>query len=176
MKIFKLNFDVDNFEILEVCEPVDIEFYRMFDGTSLKSGWKKLKVRRMEPEKQLELGDAPGFVTPIFNEKALKILSPLIDDQVEYLPLDLDGIEYYAVNVLAVVDAVDYEKSKIVKFSSGRIMCFEEYSFIRDKIQGINIFKIPDEREGDAFVSETFKNAVEDNQLRGFKLECVWEG
>lgn len=37
MKIYKLDFDVDNFEKLEVCNPVDVEFYRMFDVTSLKS-------------------------------------------------------------------------------------------------------------------------------------------
>ena len=175
MKIYKLKFDVNKYESFEVNEPVTAEFYQKFDGSSLKDKWKKLKVRRMEPEKRLDLGDAPGFVTPVFNVKARNVLAPLIEGHVEYLPLDLDGTEYYAVNVLTVIDAIDYEKSEYVKFSNGRIMCFEEYSFIRDKLKGINIFKIPDERRGFAFVSEAFKDAIEDNQLRGFKLECVWE-
>lgn len=51
MKIYKLSFDVDNFENIEVCQNVSADFYQMFDGTSLKKTWEMIEVKRMEPEK-----------------------------------------------------------------------------------------------------------------------------
>lgn len=41
----------------------------------------------MEPEKGLELSDAPGFTIPVFSRRAWECLEPLISKNVEILPL-----------------------------------------------------------------------------------------
>ena len=54
-------------------------------------------------------------------------------------------------------------------------MYFKKYFFKVDKIKNYNIFKIKDLRRGYVFVSDSFYQSVIDNNLRGFKLEQVFE-
>ena len=49
----------------------------------------------MEPEKGLELSDAPGFTIPVFSRRAWECLEPLISKNVEILPLDFNEKEYF---------------------------------------------------------------------------------
>lgn len=176
MKIYKLCFDVDNFESLRLCESSTVDFFQQFDGTKLGNTWSTIEVERMEPDKKLKLGDAPGFVLPVFTRKATDILLPLIKDDIEVLPIRLGNISLYGINVLTVLDAIDYAKSDYVKFSDGkRILAFKKYAFRVDAVAGKHIFKIKDERRRYAFVSEEFVDAVNNNGLEGFRLEEVWD-
>ena len=54
-------------------------------------------------------------------------------------------------------------------------MHFKKYFFKVDIIKDYNIFKIKDLRRGYIFVSDSFYQSVIDNNLRGFKLEQVFE-
>lgn len=176
MKIYKLCFDVDNYENIETCQEVSVDFYQMFDGTSLKGKWRSLKVKRMEPEKGLKLGDAPGFTIPVFGKKAMDILYPLLKEDVEILPMQFEGGELYGINVLTVLDALDYDLSEYRTFRDGkRILAIQKYAFKPNVIKGKNIFKIENEKHRAPFVSEEFYNAVIDGGLEGFKLELVYD-
>lgn len=129
----------------------------------------------MEPEKNLELGDAPGFIFPVFSKRALDCLSGLINKDVEVLPLVFDEQEFFGINVITVLDAIDYENSIYRTYCDGkRIMTFKKYAFISSVIKDVPIFKIKDEKTRYAFVSEDFKNKVEENNLLGFQFELVW--
>ena len=55
-------------------------------------------------------------------------------------------------------------------------MKINKYAFHPHIIDGINVFKIADERNGNGFVSDKFKMIVEDNNLEGFLFDLVWEG
>jgi hypothetical protein len=57
----------------------------------------------MEPEKGLELSDAPGFTIPVFSRRAWECLEPLISKNVEILPLDFNEKEYFGINVITVL-------------------------------------------------------------------------
>lgn len=84
--------------------------------------------------------------------------------------------EYFGINVIAVLDALDYGKSEYLTFSDGkRIMAFSKYVFLEDVVADASIFKLKDDRSGYSFVSEKFKQIVEENKLSGFKLELVWD-
>lgn len=177
MKIYKLRFDVDNYENLEPLEDISIETFQMFDGTSHIESWNKMRVKKMNSEKEMRMGDAPGFIIPVFSKKATDILMPLIKNDVELLPIECEGIEMSGINVLSVINAVDYEKSEYKTFRDGkRILAFQKYCFKPEIVGKRNIFKIPDEKRREAFVSEKFYNAVLENGLEGFKIELVWEG
>ena len=175
MKIWKLKSDLERYDSLTTVYDCDLESLT-FDGSSKKAGWKPIKVERMDPKKYSELGDAPGFDVPMFSERAVRILHPLIGKSVEELELDFDE-KYYGINVIAILDVIDYKKSKYDTFSDGKkIMWFEKYAFRNvPELSEYDIFKIPDETRRDPFVSDRFKEAAEANGLRGFAFELVWD-
>lgn len=177
MKIWKLKSEVDKYNNLEPVKDFSVEEYWRFDGHELKRGWKPLAVQRMEPEKKLPLSDTPGFTIPVFSKRALAILQPYLQDSAEILEFVFDEGDYYGINVIAVLDVVDYEKAKYINFNnSNRIMVFTKYAFKEcDKLKIHHIFKIVDEPRRGPFVSEEFKEAVEKNKLTGFKFELVWD-
>lgn len=110
MKIWQLVFDVDNYDNLLPAEGCSVEELQSYDGRAHIEEWEPIKVERMYPEKRLELGDAPGFsYFPVFSNKALDVLLPLIRDHVEVLPLDFAEKPLFGINVTTVLDAIDYE-------------------------------------------------------------------
>lgn len=131
----------------------------------------------MEPEKELELSDAPGFTIPVFSKSALGILKPLIKNSIEELDLQYPEADYYGINVISVLNVIDYTKSEYKMYSDGkRIMAFQKYAFRScDELIQNNIFKIVDEPRRRVFVSDKFKQTVEDNNLTEFKFKLVWD-
>ncbi|MCF0130795.1 MAG: hypothetical protein HUJ71_03665 [Pseudobutyrivibrio sp.] len=176
MKVWKLNFELDNYDNLISIPPFSIEDINELDGRRLLGKWQTRKVVRMEPEKNLPLGDAPGFTIPVFSERALCYLRELIRENIEELPLECSENNYYAINVINVLDAIDYQKSEYKTYRDGkRIMLFIKYCFKEDIVKDVSIFKIVDERRRSIFVSDQFKKIVEYNNLKGFKFELAWD-
>ena len=176
MKVYKLDFEVNKYENFIPEIPFDWETIQSFDGRKQADCWKRIKVHCMDPDKGLPLGDAPGFsLLPVFSRKALDCLLPLIQNHVEILPLDFEK-EFFAINVITVLDCIDYDRSIYNMFSDGkRIMAFKKYAFTSE-INGSPIFKTIDENRRRGFVSEEFKRIVEANKLKGFDLKLVWQG
>lgn len=177
MKIWQLQFELDKYDNLIPLKEFTVDEIQSFDGRTKRDIWKPLPVKRMEPEKKLELSDAPGFNIPVFSKKALDILRPLIQNSIEELELQFQEAEYYGINVTTVLNVIDYSKSKYKMYSDGkRIMAFQKYAFrSSEELSNYNIFKIIDEPTRRAFVSNKFKQTVESNNLSGFKFKLVWD-
>lgn len=176
MKIWKLNFELDLYDNFVPEKEFTVEVIHSFDGREKLKNWIPIKVKRMEPEKNLILSDAPGFLFPVFSEKALGCLYPLIKNYVEVLPLEFEENNYFGINIINVLDAIDYKKSDYKTFRDGkRIMVFKKYAFLPYVVRNMPIFKITDEKTRYAFVSSKFKKIVQDNGLTGFKFELVWD-
>ncbi len=177
MKIWHLRFDGDNYDLLKPSKEISISEELTFDGRSKKDDWQPLKVKRMRWKRGLPLSDAPGFMIPAFSKEAFTKLYPLICNSVEELELIFSEREYCGVYVTAVLDVIDYEKSKYIMFSDNkRIMMFEKYAFrMCDELKNYHIFKIVDEPLQWAFVSDEFKRVVEENGFTGFIFELVWD-
>jgi len=177
MKIYKLDFDVDNYRSVELCEEAEADYYQMFDGRSLKDNWRILRVKEYDEDQDLRVGDAPGFHIPLLNQKALELLRPLIQNDVEILPFQFGDELLYGLNVTTVLDAIDYSQSVYKTFRDGkRIMAFQKYSFKNSIVNNKNIFKIIDMPRGDVFVSESIFSIIVDSKLEGFELKLVYEG
>lgn len=177
MKIWQLHFDGDNYDSFLPVKWPAVNEIQTFDGRCKKNEWIPLKVKRMHPERNLNLSDAPGLFLPVFSKQAVDILFPLIEDSVELLELDFSEGQYFGIHVTNVLNVIDYEKSKYVMFSDNkRIMLFEKYAFrLCDEIKQSHIFKIVDEPLRWAFVSDTLKKRVEESELKGFIFELVWD-
>lgn len=178
MKVWKLDFELDKYDNLTFVNKLNIEEVQSFDGSSKKVNWRNPEVVRLEPKKKLPLSDAPGLYAhlPVFNEKAIKVLDKHLEKTAEMLPLKNNEGNFFAINILKVLDCVDYDKSEFKLFRDGeRIMRFKKYSFLKDKIKDCHLFKIKDEPLGSPFVTEDFRNAVISNELTGFIFKQVWD-
>ena len=175
MKIWILDCDVDSYENLTWKKEVDINYIQSFDGTKKKADWIPAKIKRMYDR---EFSNTPGLSPhiPVFDEKAVDVLGDLIAGNAEILPLDCHEGTFYAINVINVMDCIDYEKSIYKTFSDGkRIMRFTKYVFDKRKVEGVNIFKVKDQTLKRPFVSEEFRKRVVDSKLKGFKFELAWD-
>ena len=177
MKIWKLWADVNNYDSLMAMDP-DYDYTEItLDGHSMADKWEPVELKRMYGDGLL-LSDFPHYYgDPVMSEKAINVLSPLINDSVEYLKVIFDEKNYTMLNITKVLNVIDYEKSEYKRFtSSGRIMRFIKYNFrMCDELLTSDIFKLIDEPRRNPFVSDRFKQYVEDNNLTGFEFELVWD-
>jgi hypothetical protein len=126
-------------------------------------------------EPMAKKGEFPSLSTAlVFSDKALKVLMPLIKNSIDLLPLQCNSNHYTIIKVHDVVDCLDYSRAVVRKFpSSGRIMEIISYSFKYECINNKNIFKIP-EIKTRVFVSQKFKDFVENNHLEGLIFREVY--
>lgn len=129
-----------------------------------------------------EIGKETGDVLPVdisavvVNERCFNIIKPYIQDAVQVLSAKTKKQKLFALNVTAVRDCLDYDNSKLKHFSSsGRIMRIEKYAFRRKMLSNAFIFKIPEEVHTHPYVTDDFKNLIEQNGIKGFKFVLVWQ-
>lgn len=143
--------------------------YRHYDKAP--ETWKPIPVAIDKMDKQ---GEFPGLSTAIvFSGKALQILKPLVEKNVEFLPLQCDSGEFVMLKPTSI-DCLDYERAKVKRFSSSdRVMNVLSYAFKTKSLNGKNIFKIPEARAR-VFVSQEFKDCVEKNNLEGLIFREIY--
>lgn len=111
-----------------------------------------------------------GLLLDAISGRAKSLLESLIVNQVEFLLLETPVRPYYGLHV-KYVDCLDAKHSAVVRFkSSGRIMEVEKYAFHWDRLEGVNIFRLPELGLSRLFVSDEFKRIVEDNGLTGLEF------
>jgi hypothetical protein len=119
------------------------------------------------PKRNLPRGDFPYLAAvPVFSERAVNELLPLIEQSVQVLSLACDEDNLYIINVIDVVDCLDKTLSKLKHFSQGGVMRIEHHVFREEAIHDKHFFKIP-ELSVPVYTSDTFKAVVEDKGLKG---------
>jgi hypothetical protein len=86
---------------------------------------------------------------------------------VEFLPFETPVGPYYGLHV-QYVDCLDISLAEVIRFqSSGRIIEVTKYAFYWEKPEGVHIFRLPELGLSRLFVSDEFKQVVEENGLTG---------
>lgn len=111
----------------------------------------------------------------IWSKKASDLLSPVIKEAVEVLPINLEDFPVVAINVINVIDAINYDEAVEDRLSNGAFIGFKSYAFHTDRLQGEYIFKIPEQLSTKVFVTDAFKVLVESKKLKGFLFREVWD-
>jgi hypothetical protein len=146
-------------------------------GEPFQGNWIPHKVSLFHKSKKYT--DFPVFWQSsgslIVSDKALKLLENILSEFVQFLPLAHEKYTYYLGNVTNVVDCLDENNCEINRFSDGRISTIEKYAFFIDKVKDQLIFKIPQELNGDFFVSEKFKEIIESSKLKGYQFRLAWD-
>ena len=113
----------------------------------------------------------------LFNQKAKDCLEGVFGDYVEFVPAKYQDDIYYIVNVLNIIDGLNYEKSEFEKRDNGRPYSINKFSLRPNIVNNISIFKLFLEDRiysTEIFVSQEVKDIVEENGLTGFSFEEVW--
>lgn len=188
MKVYKISADFAHYDSCKIDYAAcahkhqfdENELLIDFDGTpQAKSWWPRIMVRNHDNP----LGDYVNKISSdviILERKAIEKLRDIMG-KVEILPLECDFGDYWAINVLAVLECIDREKSMYKTFSKSlrngrpKIMRFIKYAFLQEVICGHHIFKNADEPKSAIFVDEVFVNTVNEHGITGFKFDLVWE-
>lgn len=151
-----------------------------FRGDHVKN-WTEVELypSHHRTENGKEIGDVyPIEISAVVvNERCFDIIKPYIhQDTVQVLSAKSNKQKLFVLNVTFVNDCLDHENSKLKLFpSSGRIMRVEQYAFHKEQLEDVFIFKIPEEVHTHPYVTETFKQLIEQNQIKGFKFILVWQ-
>jgi hypothetical protein len=173
LAIFRFHSDPDKFAYFSIKDS-KASYDQLWHFKPLRKSWKGIPVEVRGKAKQ-KLGDFPslfGIGSPVFSQRALEALQPLISKFAEALPLgSFTGQEYFVIHLLEETDALDETKSKFLMVdgrpAKGSIL---EYSFHEKLLAGRHIFQIPQLKNRPPLVSKEFKTAIEANGLIGAKF------
>lgn len=138
-------------------------------GQSMASSWEPLAVEINTTRGSL--GDFPraSVGPPIMSQKAWGVLRPLIGEAAEALPIITPLGIYLALNVLAVVNCLDYAHSELTWYperAGGGLHRIIKYQLKSTVVADRPMFKIPEEMTR-VIVSEDFKRSVIAASLKG---------
>jgi hypothetical protein len=168
-----------DYEWINTEDADDYEVFIGFDGSPRAAGWRPVRVRRvrMDERSGFEPSDFPwlGGHVLIMRARSVLALRPLLEKHGEVLPLATDDqVRLFALNVTTVIDALDEQKSTILRFpGSGRIMEVSRPVFRENLLQGVDIFRLPGLRPSPIYVGRRFVDMVEAAGLEGLEFKAL---
>ncbi len=169
MKIFELEGDI---QLLTLTYDDKLtELIKRERGKRMRAFWGKvsLESKKGTVKKGTPLGDCPYFVTEILivSEKLKGLIQSFTDDEIEFLPVDIDGQPGYSyMNVLCMLDALDQKNSELKRFEEGgKIMYVIQARYHEKIVDGHHIFLLPNYHG--VYISEDLKKYLQDNNVQG---------
>ncbi|WP_169090862.1 imm11 family protein [Paenibacillus sp. PL91] len=161
-----------------VVDPVDYDSFDYVNGFNGKpiSDWKAAQFKVIKKGKSQDFVYLHGGI-PIFNGNSLKALNGLMSDYVDLLDLEVTNhnIELKMINVVNLIDAVDYSRSIPERQLRGKVKGFKKLNFIDEKVEMQTIFKIPEFPYTRVYVSDKFRDVVLASNLKGFEFIEAWD-
>jgi hypothetical protein len=182
MEVYLFSWVRGSFRSLTTRHEADLNVFLDLVGQPVADSWREVPVELIaesDHEANLPIGDFPFLSAnvPVFSRAAVSCLGSLLSPAVEVLPLSCPpGLgDYYAINVISVIDGLDERRSRIEYFSStGRVKRIKKHEFDPDRIEGQVIFRIPQTARSEIFVNKQFVEAVSDHDLQGSSQTLVW--
>jgi hypothetical protein len=167
-KIFEMSGDIHLLPIEYESELVDLA--NRNPGARLGDVWRVFSLRKMEGvvKKDTPLGDCPYFspATLIVSEKLKELVEQLARDEVEFLPVEIDGRRgFYYMNVVCVIDALDLEKTELKRFADGSIKYVVQAQYRDNVVDDHLIFILPNYRG--IYVAEKLMRHLKESHVQG---------
>lgn len=121
--------------------------------------------------------------TPGFSSRAVDVLRDLLEPNGEILPVSSDTGTFFAFNCTTVADVLDVDglcfdlkiPDDLTKVCSFNFMDVSKFSFIKNRLEGLSIFRIKQIGGVDRyFVTDEFVNRVQESGLNGFFFHKCW--
>ena len=167
----------------EMAMTVDGEAHDALDRVNGKpkgKKWKPVRVRRIRATKRAgcKPSDAPFmFMTGmlVLRRSAVDALRDILDAHGELLPLeDEGGVELYLYNPRAL-EALDHERSQGPRDKHGRVYAPDNHVFIPSVVEGVDIFRLREEKSGAIFLGERFLQRWKQAKLKGLDFKLAWD-
>lgn len=154
---------------------------RMFDligeGNPIGDRWQTPLLRLGgECENPEVTPDFPGLMDHmlVVRDRAWQALRPIIDSSVEALPaIHPSGESYWVLNVIRILDCLLVDLCKTNRPPDDPDPYFSSiytYAFDEKLISGEHIFRCPQMKRLEIYVSSTFKGIVEENGFIGLRF------
>lgn len=177
MGIHILKADANRCHNIVPVDEGDWRIFRSFDGSRRIDTWKSPRVRVLVDKDHCEdrrPSDFPSLAThiPVFSERAVTALRPLIEPFGEFLRLTVSDLELYAFNVTELAEVLDINKSSLQMFPDGqRIMRIRRHVFNDSAVLKLPIFKLVQLPLMYVYVNDAFADTVKRHDLTGFLFE-----
>lgn len=179
MKYFKLILDDsnDNDVVVHCEDTLGFEQYELKEGNFLENWNDNITF-------YFNLHDGNRFTDYLANNlgwfivsKKLKDIIKKVGGDVQFLSVNvvdfesrskIENDEYFVANVLGIVDALNLENSdySVMDLDGEKIYSVRKYAVTEDEINKKSLFKLKRD-EIPLFVSETFKQLVEESKITG---------
>jgi hypothetical protein len=136
-----------------------------------------MKIVTEDEGMKLAESDSPwlGAHALIFKSRVLGHLGDMLREFGELLPISCAGEDLHIYNPMRVVDALDEERSSLLRFKSGRLMGVTKYVLRASAVQNVDVFKIPNLRVSPTFFSGRFVDAWNAAGLVGLNFDRIAE-
>lgn len=175
MRIYELLPSYNNTISISTDDSIEYNpFLEDFDGSLKQSNWVPVKVVTLSRKPNNDFPYLmPGL--PVISEKAKKLIQDSVEFDVEFLPILHSELNLFAMNVINIVDCVDWSRSERKKYSDGSLGRITKLVFDSQKIPNTHIFKIKEMASTKVFVTESFKILIEKNNLKGLDFSMFYD-
>ena len=175
MKIYRYIPNSDDFDSVLFREEDREKRNLLISGRPCKDNWKAITLEEYSVGKT---GDFPSLYRsiPCFSEKAVEILKAELKVEIEPLTIE-SSTNFKVINLLAIYDVLKQDESELTRNRvTGKVSSIQKYIFDVESIKGLHMFKIPETSGLEIYISDTFKQVVEDNGLKGLSFrEPIFE-
>ena len=182
MKYYILSYDYENddeYIIITADNTAEKYNYDMLKGEKIEN-WDENVMLKYSNDDEHIFTDyiASNNRWLVVSEKFRSLMGRIESDSIQYLDIKIRNSEtnkindtYKVANVITILDALDLENSKydLFELDDEKVLSVEKYALRKNMIGNKNIFKLKDDTIP-IFVSEKFKNIVEENSLIGFQF------
>ncbi|MDK8180789.1 DUF1629 domain-containing protein [Paenibacillus sp. UMB4589-SE434] len=147
----------------------------MYVGKLIGENWIPFDVYTYEEGEYTDFYNYFGGL-PVINRKTYECLRPYLEGEVEFLPINHPGAELFVMNVVSVLDVLDYEKTIVPISPFGNNMRYVDFVYFSEERinQSVYIFKVPEAVTSRSFVTERFVELLDHFKLRGPQLNLSW--
>ncbi|RDH85989.1 MAG: hypothetical protein DIZ80_00515 [endosymbiont of Galathealinum brachiosum] len=184
MRVYKIKNDRENYYSL-IIKNVELgskmpNYSPGFDATSRINDWVKPGASFYESSGYIGDGikfpDVSTWITGnlVLNEKAYNLLNENLRVSGEFLPISIEGIDYYVFNTLKVIDdnLINTENSED-NIELGVNMGLKNVSFKDSDLDGAVLFKSNIDKLVSTYCTEQFKELLIVNGFNGLLFEEV---
>lgn len=158
-----------------VVDDRDFETLIPLDGRPRADDWRPPRVELLRENEGVPLlhSDFPtlGLDAIVVRVKARDVIRDVIEGYAEFLPLECASADLWVVNVTNVVDGLDEARSRIARFTSGRVLRIERYAF-RKTVLEYPVFKVP--QVNSLFAGTALVQAIWESGLIGPDWRRIW--
>jgi hypothetical protein len=111
---------------------------------------------------------------PCFSDRAKSVLGPRIDNLGQWIALECTEAPYWLFNVTHTVDALDEDRSELIRFDDGRVMRIAQFCFHPEKVLNELLFHVSQGPGVPNLVTQDFVDLIHEHGLTGFSFRLVW--